>query len=198
VGQLPERRVGGLEPEYETHAYQTDIVPGGGKADCGSVGGRVEVCNDEYGETGWLGIASIWVTRGKNAHITQGTVQVNDTYFNTPTYDSAVWRQLVTCQEIGHTLGLDHQDENFYNAPLGTCMDYTANPTEADAHPNRMTTSSWRASTATSTAAAPEAARSPDHGETVARTSWDTRRCHPKRRLPMATSSHASYLMDDS
>ena len=32
------------------------------------------------------------------------------------------------CQEVGHTFGLDHQDENFTNANLGTCMDYTYNP----------------------------------------------------------------------
>ena len=33
------------------------------------------------------------------------------------------------CQEIGHTFGLDHQDTNFSNANLGTCMDYTNDPT---------------------------------------------------------------------
>jgi len=32
------------------------------------------------------------------------------------------------CQEIGHTFGLDHQDEDFGNADLGTCMDYSNNP----------------------------------------------------------------------
>ena len=32
------------------------------------------------------------------------------------------------CQEVGHTLGLDHQDENFGNLNLGTCMDYTNDP----------------------------------------------------------------------
>ena len=32
------------------------------------------------------------------------------------------------CQEIGHTLGLDHQDEIFDNPNLGTCMDYTNTP----------------------------------------------------------------------
>ncbi|MEK7208262.1 MAG: hypothetical protein AAB699_01800 [Patescibacteria group bacterium] len=32
------------------------------------------------------------------------------------------------CQEIGHTFGLDHQDVNFSNANLGTCMDYTSDP----------------------------------------------------------------------
>jgi hypothetical protein len=40
---------------------------------------------------------------------------VNDTYFNTPKYDTSAWRNLVMCQEVGHTLGLDHQDEDFDN-----------------------------------------------------------------------------------
>src|SRR5215471_12815607 len=29
---------------------------------------------------------------------------------------------------LKHTLGLDHQDTNFDNKNLGTCMDYTSNP----------------------------------------------------------------------
>ena len=40
------------------------------------------------------------------------------------------------CQEVGHTFGLDHQDEDFYNTPLGTCMDYSADPT-LNQHPNQ-------------------------------------------------------------
>lgn len=39
------------------------------------------------------------------------------------------------CQEVGHTLGLDHQDEDFSNGPLGTCMDYSNDP-EPNQHPN--------------------------------------------------------------
>ncbi len=45
-----------------------------------------------------------------------------------PAYNTLAWKNLVMCQEIGHTLGLDHQDENFSNANLGTCMDYTSDP----------------------------------------------------------------------
>jgi hypothetical protein len=43
------------------------------------------------------------------------------------------------CQEIGHTFGLDHQDTNFNNANLGTCMDYTNNPSgpPSNEHPNQ-------------------------------------------------------------
>jgi hypothetical protein len=88
--------------------------------------GRVEVCNGTYGNNGWLGVASISIS---GSHITQGTVKLNDTYFNTGTYNKPAWRQMVTCQEIGHTFGLDHQDENFNNTNLGTCMDYTNDPT---------------------------------------------------------------------
>lgn len=110
----------------------TAIVSGAGKRRCGAVSGRVEVCNDKYGNNGWLGVASIWAS---GTHITQGTVKLNDTYFNTTKYNTTAWRNLVTCQEVGHTLGLDHQDENFTNSNLGTCMDYTNDPT-ANQHPN--------------------------------------------------------------
>lgn len=87
--------------------------------------GRVEVCNYKYGANGWLGIAQIWVS---GEHITQGVTKLNDTYFNTPTYNKAAWKNLVMCQEAGHTLGLAHQDEDFYSTPLGSCMDYSADP----------------------------------------------------------------------
>jgi hypothetical protein len=99
---------------------------------CLPTSGRVEVCNFKYGSNGWLGIASIWAS---GSHITQGTVKMNDTYFNTATYNTPAWKNLVMCQEIGHTFGLDHQDEDFSNANLGTCMDYTSDPS-ANQHPN--------------------------------------------------------------
>jgi hypothetical protein len=112
----------------------TSIVAGGTSARrCRATTGRVEVCNATYGPTGWLGVASISITGG--VHITKGTVKVNDTYFNTASYNTPAWRNLVMCQEVGHTLGLDHQDEGFNNANLGTCMDYTNAP-ESNQHPN--------------------------------------------------------------
>jgi hypothetical protein len=113
----------------------TTVVAGSTRPrNCKAAAGRVEVCNATYGSNGWLGIASISITGG--THITSGTVKLNDTYFNTPTYNTAEWRNLVTCQEIGHTFGLDHQDENFTNANLGTCMDYTNVP-GTNQHPNQ-------------------------------------------------------------
>lgn len=114
----------------------TTIVAGGAgnPRRCTATTGRVEVCNAGYGNTGWLGIASIWITGG--VHITKGTVKLNDTYFNTATYNTPAWRNLVSCQEVGHTLGLDHQDETFDNPNLGTCMDYTNDPS-TNQHPNQ-------------------------------------------------------------
>jgi hypothetical protein len=113
----------------------TRIVVGGTLGNvrkCRATNGRVEVCNTTYGNNGWLGVAQIWIS---GSHITQGIVKLNDTYFNTAKYNTAAWRRLVMCQEIGHTFGLDHQDENFSNVNLGTCMDYASNP-EGNEHPN--------------------------------------------------------------
>jgi len=104
----------------------TEIKTGNTKPrTCKATTGRVEVCSERYGNTGWLGVAQIWIS---GLHITKGIVKVNDTYFNTNTYNTPAWRNLVMCQEVGHTLGLDHQDEAFDNTNLGTCMDYTNDP----------------------------------------------------------------------
>ena len=102
---------------------------------CRATNGRVEVCNAKYGFNGWLGVASIWIS---GDHIVKGTAKVNDSYFNTVTYNTPAWRRLVMCQEVAHTFGLDHQDENFSNPNLGTCMDYTSNPAgpPSNEHPN--------------------------------------------------------------
>jgi hypothetical protein len=105
----------------------TTVVAGGSPhRNCKPTAGRTEVCNASYGNNGWLGLAQIWITGG--THITQGAAKMNDYYFNQPQYNTASWRQLVMCQEVAHTFGLDHQDTNFDNPNLGTCMDYTGNP----------------------------------------------------------------------
>lgn len=104
----------------------TKVAGGTSPKSCRPTAGRIEVCNARYGNNGWLGIAQIWVTGG--THITQAITKLNDYYFDQPQYNSPAWRQLVTCQEIAHDFGLDHQDENFNNANLGSCMDYTNDP----------------------------------------------------------------------
>lgn len=114
----------------------TVVVPGAVKPQsCKPKSGQVNVCNSKYGQTGWLGIAQIWVSGN---HIVQGVTKMNDTYFNTPFYNTPAWRRFVMCQEVGHTFGLDHQDEDFGNPNLGSCMDYTSNPAGplSNEHPN--------------------------------------------------------------
>src|SRR3989344_1507157 len=103
----------------------TTIVTGQSKGNCRPTKGRVEGCNKTYGDNGWLGLGQIW---GSGSHITQGVAKMNDTYFNIAPYNTPAWRQFVICQEVGHTFGLNHQDVNFSNANLGTCMDYTNDP----------------------------------------------------------------------
>ena len=100
---------------------------------CRATSGMVQVCNAKYGGNGWLGLAQIWAS---GTHITKGAVKLNDTYFATAAYNTPAWRNMVSCQEVGHTLGLDHQDEAFDNPNLGTCMDYTSNPS-TNQHPNQ-------------------------------------------------------------
>ena len=123
----------------QSSVLELTLGSGNGTRNCKPTVGRIEVCNAKYGNNGWLGIAQIWITGGE--HITQAVTKVNDTYFNTPTYNTADWRQFVMCQEIGHDFGLDHQDEGFNNTNLGSCMDYTnipagTNTTTDNRHPN--------------------------------------------------------------
>lgn len=115
----------------------TVVVPGQSNRNCKMTTGRIEVCNAAYGNNGWLGLASIQVTGG--VHITRASAKMNDTYFNQAQYNTPAWRLLVVCQEIAHGFGLDHQDENFNNANLGTCMDYTSDPDgpPSNEHPNQ-------------------------------------------------------------
>lgn len=112
----------------------TTVVAGnaGNVKRCNTTTGRVEICNAKYGFNGWLGIAGISLSGG---HIVASYVKMNDSYFSTASYNTPSWRLSVMCQEIGHAFGLDHQDENFSNANLGSCMDYTNDP---DASPNNL------------------------------------------------------------
>lgn len=123
----------------QSNVLDTTITPGlTNPKNCRAVKGRVEVCNSTYGNNGWLGLAQIWVSGN---HIVQGVAKLNDTYFNLSNYNTPAWRNLVMCQEVGHTFGLGHQDENSGNLNLGTCMDYTNDPARNDGfgdnqHPN--------------------------------------------------------------
>jgi hypothetical protein len=101
----------------------TAIVGGSTSArTCKMVAGTTQVCNASYGNNGWLGLASINVN---GDHITQGTAKMNDTYFNTSTYNNVNEREHVMCQEVAHTFGLGHQSED--GSSQNSCMDYFSN-----------------------------------------------------------------------
>jgi hypothetical protein len=95
---------------------------------CRGPEGGVRICNLAYGNTGWLGVAGISID--VNGHIVTGYTKLNDTYFTQSFYNQPNWKQSVTCQELGHNIGLDHQDENFNNTSLFSCMDYQNPPYE--------------------------------------------------------------------
>lgn len=119
-----------------SNILDTAVVPGGSKPkSCRPTLGRDEVCSANYGNTGWLGLAQIWITGG--THIYQGAVKNNDYYFGSSIYkyNNTAEQQHVICQEIGHTLGLDHQSTN--GDSLNTCMDYYHNTSASDTKSTR-------------------------------------------------------------
>ncbi len=100
--------------------------------DTGGGSGNIESYNDDYGNTGWLGVASISVPRGKNKHIRSGSSRVNEYYIDLAGYDGfnelVEWRAVI-CQELGHTLGLAHNDEGVSGGePDNTCMNTETRP----------------------------------------------------------------------
>ena len=148
---------------------KTTIVVGSAKnvRNCRATAGQVTVCNGSYGQNGWLGLAQIWLS--STGHITQGTTQMNDTYFKMAAYNNVSEKNHVMCQEVGHTFGLGHQDET--GATLGTCMDYSTSTTsqKPNAHDYAMLESIYNDhldttnTTASSTASSLDEADNIDH-----------------------------------
>ena len=111
-------------PLWPTTPLLTSVVRGSSfQKRCAGVAGTVQVCNYAYGKNGWLGLATIYITGA--THITQGTAKMNDTYFNTSTYNNPNEKLHVMCQEVAHTFGLDHQSTN--GSSQDSCMDYFSN-----------------------------------------------------------------------
>jgi hypothetical protein len=103
---------------------------------CSPTTGKIRVCNNNYGATGWLGVAGIWAY--SDGSIARAYTKVNDYYFS-PTYNNGyynnnAWRGSVMCQELGHDFGLDHWDEDF-DTYCDSCMDYSKQPKN---YPNQL------------------------------------------------------------
>ncbi len=62
----------------------TTVVSSSNTIYCTPRSGRIEVCNGNYGENGWLGIAQIWPYA--DGHIYQATTKLNDWYFTNTTW----------------------------------------------------------------------------------------------------------------
>lgn len=93
---------------------------------CDAPDGQIRICNLAYGQNGWLGIAGI--SLDTNGHIVRGYTKLNDSYFSLSYYNKPEWKQSVTCQELGHDVGLGHQDEDFNTATSTSCMEYQDPP----------------------------------------------------------------------
>lgn len=108
-------------------ASQIDFVSvrGSVTSACSPVFGTVQVCNGNYGTNGWLGYANVWLSGG---FIVQATVRLNDTYFTQASYNKPAFRTQTICQELGHTIGLAHNNTSRSDRNTGSCMDYSNDP----------------------------------------------------------------------
>ena len=77
----------------------------------GLASNEVELYDDLYGLNGWIGQATISVDA--QGHITDGTVQLNRSYTLSQSEKHAAINH-----EVGHTLGLDHEDATVMCAVL--------------------------------------------------------------------------------
>jgi|EP01082_Thalassiosira_pseudonana_P010274 predicted Zn-dependent protease len=98
---------------------------------CTRKDGVMIVCNNNFGETGWVGINENEIVNGM---IISSVSKMNEYYLNNAEYDH---RRYTMCHEVGHGFGLPHTDENPYNANLGNCLDYTDDPSE-NLHPGQV------------------------------------------------------------
>ncbi len=72
-----------------------------------------------YGNNGWLGLASL-TSVGTGCHINAANAKLNDTFLRDTARYSQTAVNHVSCQEVGHTFGLEHN-----RTQTSTCMNDT-------------------------------------------------------------------------
>jgi hypothetical protein len=102
--------------------------------------GTVNAFNADYGNTGWVGVAIVALAQSSgDNHIVYGEVHLNDYYPAQPQYaiynDRLVMRK-VQCQEVGHTLGLDHVKRD--NSCMYSSMAFIGNTWRPNGHDGGM------------------------------------------------------------
>ncbi len=102
------------------------VVNGNDNRNCRGNAGRVEVCNRNFGNTGFIGITFL---KTRDRHIKTAVAFMNDFYFSRGQNDPSL-RLSVMCHELGHTIGLGHVRGR------GSCMTQSVNhfPTTPDRH----------------------------------------------------------------
>lgn len=108
------------------------VVPSGtnNRRACPARNGMVEVCSARYGQNNWLGLSRIWVDRDN--HIVRASILMNDTYFDDPYYDKPKALRHTMCHELGHVLGLDHNDGKSCLNDSATAIFRDVRPSQAD------------------------------------------------------------------
>ncbi|GGE09546.1 hypothetical protein GCM10011529_14820 [Polymorphobacter glacialis] len=110
-----------------SQASQLDLIGSRGTVNstCAASLATIQVCSGNYGTKGWLGYANVWTSGG---FVVMATVKLNETYFQQARYNTSAWRKSVLCHELGHTIGLDHNNAIRSDDNTGSCMDYSNDP----------------------------------------------------------------------
>jgi hypothetical protein len=115
------------EAAWSTDKYVDFVATPGmtNASTCAGMYGTIQVCSGNYGSTGWSGWTTVW-TAGTSIY--QATIKLNDYYFTQAKYDNPAYFAQVICQELGNSLGLNDSDRSYTNTNVGSCMDYTNDP----------------------------------------------------------------------
>jgi predicted Zn-dependent protease len=70
--------------------------------------GAIRVCGTRYGQNAWLAQTDLWVSN--DGVIKAALVRVNLSYFRAKRYDNVNTKLHTLCHELGHAVGLDHED----------------------------------------------------------------------------------------